>query len=82
MIYDIATPMRFGPRLAETRKKKKLTADSLARMCGISRSYVTLMESGKRMPGKNVIPRLSTALGLKTNVVVNWYLEDLREKLL
>lgn len=73
--------MIFGKLLKEKRKKNNLSSESLAKLCGISRSYITLMENGKRLPGKKIIPKLAEALNLKTNEVINWYLEDIREKL-
>jgi len=73
--------MKFGDRLYTERKKRKLSAEELASLCGISRSYVTLMEGGRRLPGKKIIPKIAIALKIKTNIVINWYLEDLREKL-
>jgi hypothetical protein len=39
------------------------------------------MESGKRLPGKKIIPQIATALELKASVVINWYLEEIRAKL-
>jgi hypothetical protein len=33
------------------------------------------------MPGKKVIPTLAAALKVKTNVLINWYLKNIREKL-
>jgi len=73
--------MRFGERLLKERKKHNLSAQALAEICGVARSYITLIENGKRLPGRKVIPKIATALHLKTNIIVNWYLEDLREKL-
>lgn len=73
--------MLFGERLYNERKKNKLSAQALAKECGVSRSYITLIENGKRLPGKKIIPKIALALNLKTNIIVNWYLEDLREKL-
>ena len=73
--------MLFGKKLFIERKKYKLSAEALAKACGISRSYITLMENGRRLPGKKIIPKIAQALHLKTNIIVNWYLEDLREKL-
>ncbi len=73
--------MSFGKRLHIERKKNKLSAEKLALLCGVSRSYITLIETGKRLPGRKVIPKIAQALQLKTNIIVNWYLEDLREKL-
>jgi len=73
--------MSFGERLLKERKKRNLSAQALAEECGVARSYITLIENGKRLPGRKVIPKIATALHLKTNIIVNWYLEDLREKL-
>lgn len=58
----------FGDQLATARKQKNFTSESLAQSCGVSRSYITLIENGQ-------------ALGLETHIIVNWYLESLREKL-
>lgn len=73
--------MLFGDNLYTARKKCDLSAKELAKACGISRSYVTLIENGKRLPSKKIIPKIAEALNLKTNVVINWYLEELREQL-
>jgi transcriptional regulator with XRE-family HTH domain len=73
--------MRFGERLLLERKKYNLSAEAFAKECGVSRSYITLIENGKRLPGRKVIPKIAKALHLKTNIIVNWYLEDLRRKL-
>lgn len=73
--------MLFGEYLLTHRKKQKLSANNLAEKCGISRSYITLMENGKRLPSKKIIPKIALALNIKTNIVINWYLEDIRQKL-
>lgn len=73
--------MYFGNRLFDERKKRKLSAENLAKLCGISRSYITLIEGNHRLPGKKIIPKIAAALDIKTNIVINWYLEDIREKL-
>lgn len=74
--------MLFGQRLLTERKKNNLSAQKLAKICGISRSYVTLIENGKRLPGRKIIPKLAAALHVKPVVVVNWYLEEVRGKLM
>jgi len=74
--------MLFGKKLYLERKKIHLSAENLAKACDISRSYITLMENGKRLPGKKIILKIAQALHKKPNIIVNWYLEDIREKLL
>jgi len=71
----------FGKQLLQGRKKKRLTTEELAKACGISRSYVTLIENGRRLPGNRVIPKIADALGIKTGTVLDWYLEDVSQKI-
>lgn len=71
----------FSEQLKKERTKRGLTAQELADLCGISRSYITLIEGGSRMPGKKNIPKIAAALHLKTTVVLNWYLEDIRVRM-
>ena len=66
----------FGSRLRFERKKQGLSAEILASTCGISRSYIVLIESGKRLPSKKVLPKIAAALNLNVAEVLNWYLED------
>ncbi len=72
--------MLFGKQLRTERERQKLTAQMLAEACGTSRSYITLMENGKRLPGGRIIPKIAEALNIKPEVVLNWYLEDMRWK--
>ena len=73
--------MIFGKKLLTERKKNNLSAQQLSSACGVSRSYITLMENGQRVPGQKIIPKIAKALNLKTDIVLNWYLEDLRWKM-
>lgn len=72
----------FGARLRKERKKQQLTVEMVAKACGTSRSYITLIENGKRLPGKKILPKIADALQLDITVVLNWYLEDIRGKML
>ena len=71
----------FGEQLRGERERQGLTVQAVADSCGTSRSYISLIENGKRLPGKKVLPKIAVALGVKTVVVLNWYLEDLRLQL-
>jgi transcriptional regulator with XRE-family HTH domain len=73
--------MLFGERLRIERKKKNLSALVFAEACGVARSYITLIETGKRLPGRKVIPKIADVLDIKTNIIINWYLEDIRVKI-
>ena len=73
--------MLFGQYLRAERIKRNLSAEELALKCGTSRSYITLIENGTRMPGKKIISNIAAGLGLKSSIVINWYLADVRRKL-
>lgn len=71
----------FGTRLRKERKKHSLSTQNIAKMCGVSRSFITLIENNKRLPGKKLLPKIATALNLETKIVLNWYLEDISRKM-
>ena len=71
----------FGTNLRNNRKNLKMTVAMVSKICGTSRSYITLIENDKRLPGKKVLPKIATALNLKTVVVLNWYLEHVNQKM-
>jgi len=73
--------MRFSQRVYAERKKNGLSADQLAKACEVSRSYITLIENGRRLPGSRLLPKLAAAFSLSTAVLVDWYLEDMRAKI-
>jgi len=73
--------MLFAENLRSIREKLGLSAEELAKRVHVSRSYITLLENGKRLPGKTLIPKIARALRLEKSVVVGWYLADQKEKL-
>jgi len=62
------------------RKRNEMSAQNLADVCGVTRAYISLIEGGFRLPGRSLIPIMAEALNLKVNIILNWYLEDVREK--
>lgn len=70
----------FGEQLRKERRKRGLTALAVAKACGISRSYITLIENGLRLPGRRNISKIAAALGVKTGIVLDWYLEDISQE--
>lgn len=71
----------FGPAVRTRRTKLRLTQQELARMAGISRTYLSMIERGKAMNlSYEVVVRLSRVLSLETfdrperNFIVSCYL--------
>jgi transcriptional regulator with XRE-family HTH domain len=55
-----------GGKLKRLRDERKLTAQQLADICGVSRGYINQLESGSRQPSIETAERLSAALGIST----------------
>lgn len=68
--------MSFAKNLRNERKKLGLSTQELARKIGISRSYITLLENGKRPPTKTIIRKIAKGSGIKSWLVEEWFLED------
>lgn len=57
-----------------------LTVGSLSQELGVSKTYLTLMENGKRRLPKRLVGKLAKAFKLPKKTVYDWYLEqELRE---
>ncbi len=54
----------IGTVLRGRRLLAKLTQQELADRAGLERSYLSLLEAGKRMPGVEIVFRLATGLGV------------------
>lgn len=54
----------FGKILKEIRLEKSFSQEELAHVCGLDRTYISLMERGKRKPTINTIFALATGLSV------------------
>lgn len=52
----------FGQRLRSIRIRKGFSQERLSEMAGFDRTYVSLLERGKRSPSLDAISRLAGAL--------------------
>lgn len=62
--------MNVGRAIRIARAHKGLTQSSLAEESGLSLSYVSLVEQGKREPSLSALKGLTAALGLPLNLLV------------
>jgi transcriptional regulator with XRE-family HTH domain len=71
-----------GDLLIRLRKKKNLSQEELARQLGISASYLSLLENGKRPASMRVFRTLARYLRVPTGYLVlhDFRLEDLSER--
>jgi len=54
----------FGGRVQQVRLEKGLTQEGLADLAGFDRTYISLIERGKRNPSLTALCRLAKALGV------------------
>jgi transcriptional regulator with XRE-family HTH domain len=52
-------------RIKALRTKRKLTQQELADTCGLSVSYISMLERGDRSPPLDTLEALAAALGVK-----------------
>ena len=62
---DISTLPKF---IRTARERLKMSQDDLAKKAKVTRAFVTLIESGKRMPSVNVLMRLLKVLDVALDV--------------
>lgn len=62
--------MEIGHALKICRSAKKLSLDELAERSGLSQSYLSMIESGKRKPTLSSIEKVSKALGVPTPILL------------
>jgi transcriptional regulator with XRE-family HTH domain len=60
----------FGRVLKKTREKKGLSQEQLAFDSGLHRTYISLIERGKRSPSLRTLERIVNALDLRLSVMI------------
>lgn len=63
--------MTFGSRLRARRAEAHLTQDQLGEALGVSKAAVSRWESDKDYPSFGVLPKLSRALGVSLDYLVD-----------
>jgi len=55
----------FGRILQEERKSKNCSQEKLAKLTGLDRTFISLIENGKRSPTLSTILKISSALTIR-----------------
>lgn len=55
----------FGSFVAKIRKEKQLSQEALADKCDLDRTYISMMERGKKQPTLTTLMKLSNAFEMK-----------------
>ncbi|SFJ64548.1 Helix-turn-helix [Paenibacillus sp. UNC496MF] len=62
--------MTFGERLADLRKKNKLTQEQLAQRIGVSQSTLAMYETSKREPSFDTLLLISEIFDVSTDFLL------------
>jgi transcriptional regulator with XRE-family HTH domain len=60
----------FGRILQEKRQEKGLSQEQLAQLCGLDRTYISLLERGLRQPTLNSLFSISKGIGISPCVFI------------
>jgi transcriptional regulator with XRE-family HTH domain len=63
----------FGKILQEERKAKKISQEKLAKISGLDRTFISLIENGKRNPTFTTILKICSALEIEPSELFSIY---------
>ncbi|MGB7788863.1 helix-turn-helix domain-containing protein [Methanoregula sp.] len=63
----------FGKMLQEERKAKKISQEKLAKLAGLDRTFISLIENGKRSPTFSTILKICSALEIAPSELFSIY---------
>lgn len=63
----------FGKILQEERKAKKISQEKLAKLTGLDRTFISLIENGKRSPTFSTILKICSALEMDPSNLFSIY---------
>jgi transcriptional regulator with XRE-family HTH domain len=63
----------FGKILQEERKAKKISQEKLAKLTGLDRTFISLIENGKRSPSFTTILKICLALEIEPSELFSIY---------
>jgi transcriptional regulator with XRE-family HTH domain len=63
----------FGKILQEERKAKKISQEKLAKLTGLDRTFISLIENGKRSPTFSTILKICSALKIDPSDLFSIY---------
>ena len=63
----------FGRMLQEERKAKKISQEKLAKLAGLDRTFISLIENGKRSPTFSTILKICSALEIAPSELFSIY---------
>lgn len=69
-LYEISIS-QIGRVIKELRKRENLSQDDLGEKCGLTRNYLSLVESGKRTVSIKTLERIINSIGCDVVIAIN-----------
>lgn len=69
----------FGIIIKDIRKNKSISQEKLSEKTGLDRTYISLIETGKRNPTLTSICKIAQALDIKASELIQLYEEKIVE---
>jgi transcriptional regulator with XRE-family HTH domain len=70
LVKAMKTTLAFAKTLKEFRQAKKISQERLADLCDLDRTYISLLERGKRNPSIEIVFSLAKGLGISPSVLI------------
>lgn len=67
---DDAVTRVFGRVLQEARRTRGISQEELAFDCGLHRTYISLLERGRKSPTLTTLAKLGTAIGVPASELI------------
>lgn len=71
----------FGEQLLTIRKQQNLSVRELAELSNLSTNYISKLEHGQRLPSVETLIRLSNALQINSDILVQALTKDYQQAL-
>jgi transcriptional regulator with XRE-family HTH domain len=68
---DVAVAERFGRNLRRERRREGLSQEELARLAGLHRTAIGMLERGERVPKIDTLVRLADSTGTTTTALLD-----------
>lgn len=71
MSEDANIEYQFGQILKSKREERQISQEKLAELCGLHRTYISLLERGIRQPTLATLFKLATALKISPSKLIS-----------
>jgi transcriptional regulator with XRE-family HTH domain len=76
----MTTEQAFGVVLKRLRAEKQISQEALALESGLDRTFISLLERGRRQPSLSTIFQISNPLGVEAHELVKVVMEELKNQ--